>query len=224
MPARSRARASSAVATFTATLSAATAYPVTFRYSTQNGTASAGIDYTATSGTYTLGAGQVTASLSVPVLATTVASASKYFYLDLSSPMNATLGVSQGLGTILNSNHTAYITVDDTSVTASTTTAGTMNFAVRLLSPATFPVTLDYATNDGSATALAGDYTTTDGTLTFVPGTTSQTVSVPISTRTVHRAHQVLRPEPRERVGRARPSNAPRVTATSVGRTPPTTS
>ena len=173
----------SAVATFTATLSAATAYPVTFRYSTQNGTASAGIDYTATSGTYTLGAGQVTASLSVPVLATTVASASKYFYLDLSSPMNATLGVSQGLGTILNSNHTAYITVDDTSVTASTTTAGTMNFAVRLLSPATFPVTLDYATNDGSATALAGDYTTTDGTLTFAPGTTSQTVSVPISTQ-----------------------------------------
>ena len=68
-------------------------------------------------------------------------------------------------------------------MTASTTTAGTMNFAVRLLSPATFPVTVDYVTNDGSATALAGDYTTTDGTLTFAPGTTSQTVSVPISTQ-----------------------------------------
>ena len=171
---------SAATATFTATLSTASANPVTFRYYTSDGSARAGFNYTATSGTVTLAPGQVTASLAVPVLATSVYSGSEYFYMTISSVTNATLGTNQGVGTILNSNHTAYVTVDDTAVTASTTSTGTMNFPVRLLSPSTFPVTVDYSTGDGSATAGAGNYSPTAGTLTFAPGTTLETVPVTI--------------------------------------------
>ncbi len=169
-----------ATATFTATLSTASANPVTFRYSTSDGSARAGFDYTATSGTVTMAPGQVTASLTVPILATSVYSASKYFYMNTSTATNATLGTDQGVGTILNSNHTAWVTVDDTAATASTTSTGTVNFPVRLLSPSTFPVTVDYSTSDGSATSAAGNYAPVAGTVTFAPGTTLQTVPVTI--------------------------------------------
>jgi hypothetical protein len=173
----------SAVATFTATLSAASANPVTFHYGTSDGSARAGFDYTAKSGVVTLAPGQVTASIPVPVLATSVASASRYFYVSLGTVVNATLGNGQGVGTILNSNHTAYVTVDDTATTASTSVTGTINFTVRLTSAATFPVTVDYGTSDGSATAAANDYVPAFGTLTFAPGITVQTVPVSIGTQ-----------------------------------------
>jgi sugar lactone lactonase YvrE len=54
-------------------------------------------------------------------------------------------------------------------------------FTVSLDSASASPVTVNYATADG--TAVAGtDYTQTSGTLTFAPGVTSQTVTVPITT------------------------------------------
>src|SRR5262249_36515762 len=40
------------------------------------------------------------------------------------------------------------------------------------------PVTVQYATADGSATVADGDYTPVSGTLTFAPGQTQQTVTV----------------------------------------------
>jgi hypothetical protein len=65
------------------------------------------------------------------------------------------------------------------SVTASTTGTATGNFMVNLSSASTSPVTVQYATADG--TAIAGtDYTAASGTLTFAPGTTTETVPVTI--------------------------------------------
>ena len=52
-----------------------------------------------------------------------------------------------------------------------------LDFAVTLSRAASGPVTVDYATADGTAAAGA-DYTATSGTLTFAPGETEKTVSV----------------------------------------------
>ena len=52
-------------------------------------------------------------------------------------------------------------------------------FAVTLSRGAAAPVTVAYATADGTATAGA-DYTSTSGTLTFDPGETTKTVDVPV--------------------------------------------
>ena len=53
------------------------------------------------------------------------------------------------------------------------------DFAVTLNGRADGPVTVDYATADGTAQAGA-DYTATSGTLTFTPGRTALTVAVPV--------------------------------------------
>ena len=58
-------------------------------------------------------------------------------------------------------------------------TGATVDFTVTLSRAASRPVTVDYATSDGTATAGA-DYTATSGTLTFAAGASSQTVSVPV--------------------------------------------
>ncbi len=57
--------------------------------------------------------------------------------------------------------------------------AGPATITVTLSAASSFTVTTDYATSDGTATAVS-DYTAVSGTLTFAPGLTSQTFSVPI--------------------------------------------
>src|SRR5262249_25626487 len=50
-------------------------------------------------------------------------------------------------------------------------------FTVALSAASTLPVTVSYATADGTATA-GGDYQSASGTLTFAPGETNKTISV----------------------------------------------
>ena len=60
----------------------------------------------------------------------------------------------------------------------------TVDFSVQLHPAASSTVTVDYRTEDNTATAPA-DYQSTSGTLTFAPGETEKTVSVPIVDDTV---------------------------------------
>src|SRR5262249_20925340 len=54
-------------------------------------------------------------------------------------------------------------------------------FTVTLSAASALPVSVQYATADGSATAVSGDYQTAAGTLTFAPGQTSKRVTVVIN-------------------------------------------
>ena len=56
---------------------------------------------------------------------------------------------------------------------------GTLKFAIELARASQSPVTVDYATADGTATA-GEDYTAKRGTVTFAPGRTRKTVQVPV--------------------------------------------
>ncbi|WP_138988724.1 retention module-containing protein, partial [Neptunomonas concharum] len=69
------------------------------------------------------------------------------------------------------------ISVNDVTVNED---AGSMTFTVTLSNPSTSPVTVDYATQDGTATA-GFDYGAVSGTLTFAPGVTSLTVTIPVA-------------------------------------------
>ncbi|WP_246755929.1 DUF4082 domain-containing protein [Bradyrhizobium neotropicale] len=64
----------------------------TIQFVTSNGSAIAGSDYTASSGTVTFAAGQATQTISVPIINDTAAETDESFSVTLSNPTGATLG------------------------------------------------------------------------------------------------------------------------------------
>ena len=88
---------------FVVSLSAAAQSATTVSYATANGTATAGSDYLAASGTVAFRAGQRTATIVVTIKGDTASESNETFTVTLSSPVNCTLGTSiTATGTILN--------------------------------------------------------------------------------------------------------------------------
>ena len=87
---------------FSVTLSHASSRTVTVSYATQDGTATAGPDYTATSATLTFNAGDLSQTVEVTVLTDSEDEGQETLTLTLSNPSQATLGDGTGTGTIEN--------------------------------------------------------------------------------------------------------------------------
>jgi hypothetical protein len=175
--------------TFDVTLSAATNKTVTVQYATSNGTASAGSDYIAKSGTLTFAPGSTAPqTISIAVIGDTTSELDETFFVDLSSPTNATIGDPRGIAIIEN---------DDAPATG--TNAFNINDVTRNegdtgnapATPFTFTVTLgrgplagqiatvNYHVAEGTA-AVGSDYVFANGTLTFEANQTAQTITVPV--------------------------------------------
>jgi large repetitive protein len=157
---------------------------VTVSYATADGTATAGSDYTATAGTLTFAPGVTSQTLTVAVLGDTRNEANETFFMNLSTPSNATIADGQGQGTILNDDSLPTLSINNVTVTEGNTGTTPAVFTVTLSAASSQTVTVNYATADGKATA-GSDYTATAGTLTFTPGTTSQTITVAVLGDTV---------------------------------------
>jgi hypothetical protein len=89
-------------AVFTVSLSAVSGRTTTVSFATTDGTANAGSDYLAASGTLSFPPGTTTQTIMVSVLGDVMPEPTEYFFVDLSSPTNATLADSRGQGTIVN--------------------------------------------------------------------------------------------------------------------------
>jgi sugar lactone lactonase YvrE len=90
-------------------------------------------------------------------------------------------GLSIPIGLARDAAGNLYVSDRDTANVTRFAPASQASFVVTLDAVSTSPVSVDYATANG--TAVAGtDYTTTAGTLVFAPGVTAQTVNVPITT------------------------------------------
>ncbi len=89
-------------ATFTVSLAKASPLRVSVAYATADGTATAGTDYTATSGTLVFAPGQTTKTVAVPILGDTAYEPDETFTLTLSNPVNGTLGTATATGAITN--------------------------------------------------------------------------------------------------------------------------
>ena len=96
--------AAGAVLAFTVTLSRSTGEDVTVDYATSDGTAEAGADYTATSGTLTISAGSSSGTIEVPVLDDAHDDDDETLTLTLSNPTNAVLDDATATGTIDNND------------------------------------------------------------------------------------------------------------------------
>ena len=89
---------------FTVSLSRATRAAVTVAYATADGTATAGSDYTATSGTLTFAAGETEQTVSVPVLDDAHDEGEETLTLRLSAATGAVLADGEATGTIKNTD------------------------------------------------------------------------------------------------------------------------
>ena len=157
----------------TLTLSAASELPVTVDWTTQNGSAVAGDDYSADNGSVSFAAGSTSQTVSIHIMSDDIDETDETFTIALSNPVNANLSDNSSTVTITDDD-TLAITISDNSTTEDNTTIQTI---VSLSNPSSSVITVDYATQDTSAAAGA-DYTAASNTLSFAPGVTSQSVSV----------------------------------------------
>ena len=187
-------------AEFRVTLSNPAKMPVTVNYGTADGTAQAGTDYIAVNGVITFAPGELEHVIRVPILNDDVYEGAESFSVLLSEPVNALVSVPKTTATILDDgtgpvpsgiapdDDRPHAAINDVVVNEA---AGTATFTVTLAGTATTPITIDYATAEG--TAKAGlDYAAVAGTLTFAPGETSKTISVPILNDNVYEGSEAF--------------------------------
>ena len=161
---------------------------ISVAYDTANGTAAAGTDYTASSGTLQWADGDTSSkTFSVAISDTTAYSGSKTFTVALSSPSAGATINSPGSATVTISGDSSPA-AGSLSLSASSDTvaqnAGSMTVTVDRTGGSSGAVSVTYATANG--TAVAGtDYSAARGTLQWTDGdSASKTFSVPVSNAT----------------------------------------
>jgi hypothetical protein len=166
-------------ARFTVSLSIPSARPVTVGYATANGIAAAGADYQSAAGTLTFAPGETTKTITVPVYGDRLGEPDETFVVNLSNPTNSYAADGQAVGTILDDE--PHISINDVAKAEGRKGRTTLfTFTVTLSAAYDKPVTMSFATSDGSARAYSGDYVAKSGTLTFAPGETTKTVTVEV--------------------------------------------
>jgi hypothetical protein len=165
-------------ATFTVTLSAASALPVTAAYATADSSAAANGDYQATSGTMTFAPGQTSKTITVQVKGDQAPESDETFLVNLSNASGANIVDGQGVGTIVDDD--PRISISD--VTKNEGNSGTTRFVftVSLSAASDERVTVHYATANGSARKNDNDYVAKSGKLTFRPGETTKTITISV--------------------------------------------
>jgi hypothetical protein len=168
-------------ATFTVSLGMASTSTVKVQYATHDKTATvANGDYVATSGTLTFAPGQVAQTVTVTINSFASGGVSKYFYLNLSRPVNAVVNNPAGKCNLVGRIGGYFGYVENESIIQNSTSSALVQVPVLLSSPVNTGqiVTVNVSTMDG--TAVAGtDYVAVPSTqLTFAEG--QQTILVPI--------------------------------------------
>ncbi len=172
--------AGAVAATFTIALSEPCTQPITVAYATGNGTAAAGSDFQAASGTLTFAPGETSKSITVLVNGDRLAEANETFSVNLSSPTNATIADGQGVGTIVDDE--PRISIGDVSKKEGKKNQTTLfTFTVTLLAAYDQPVTVSYRTVNGTAKSSDQDFVAKTGTLTFAPGETTKTITIVVN-------------------------------------------
>jgi hypothetical protein len=177
-------------AVFTVTLSPASGQSVTVNAATADGTATAPTDYTAVNTPLTFAPGETSKTFTVPVNGDTVGELNETFFVNLTTPVNATITDAQGVGTI--NDEEPFVSVQFGQATFSVNEGCTAaNVTVTRTGNTSVPATINYATSDGSASARS-DYTAAFGTLEFAAGETGKTIKVLISEDSIAEGTETL--------------------------------
>ncbi|MFN6482142.1 MULTISPECIES: Calx-beta domain-containing protein [unclassified Nostoc] len=124
---------------YTVSLSQASNTTVTVQYATANGTATAGLDYTSTTGTLTFNPGNTSKIINIPILNDSLNEANETFTLTLTSPTNASLSTTKTVTTTITDTLTASVTtilptnVENLTLTGTSAINGTGNAGNNIL-------------------------------------------------------------------------------------------
>ncbi|MDM3863115.1 MAG: Calx-beta domain-containing protein, partial [Aphanizomenon gracile PMC644.10] len=199
-------------ATFIVTRTGTATNTITVNYSTANNTATAGNDYTDTSGTLTFATNETTKTITVPIIGDTTFESDETFFVNLTNPSNATITDAQGIGTITNDddNNDDDLSIEDLTITEGNSGTKNATFIVTRTGTATNTITVNYSTANDTATA-GNDYADTSGTLTFATNETTKTITVPIISDTTFESDETFF------VNLSSPSNATITDAQGIG-------
>jgi hypothetical protein len=181
--------AGAGTAVFDIVLDKATSAPFSVTYSTRNGTALAGSDYTAASGSLSFAAGETVKQVVVTLPPRGAAESAEMFDLVLGSLSGSGAGVvriADGSGeAIIGRNGQTPVATPTVSVSNPVLgeADGYVDFVVSLSAPGLQQVSVEYSTRGVYADYGYPDYDFefASGTLVFAPGVTTQTVRVAIN-------------------------------------------
>ena len=173
---------------FTVITSQTSISPITVTYTTADGTATAGTDYTATAATLTIPAGAASLAVVVPVTHDALVEPNETVVFNLTASTVATLADTQGVGTIV-ADDGLLVSIGDKTSTEGNSGTTPITFKVTLNSAPAGAVSVDWATADGTATAPS-DYVTANGTVTFAAGEVLKTVTVQIAGDAVQESYE----------------------------------
>lgn len=182
-------------ATITVTRTGGYYGPVSVHYSTSDGSATAGSDYTAVSGTLSFAHGETSKSFSVPILTDSlVDEGNETVNLTLSNvsgdvtlgtPSSATLTIADNAPAQLQFSSSSYSVAENVS-------GGTYNITVTRTGSSSGTVRVSYAVTGGTATGGGTDYTLAGGTLIFGDGETIKTITVTINDDLLYEGNETV--------------------------------
>ncbi|MEO8290717.1 MAG: Calx-beta domain-containing protein, partial [Gaiellaceae bacterium] len=179
-------------AQFTVSLSQTSSQPVSFTYSTANGTATSGPDYAAATDV-AVEIPAMTPSIVVTILVNgdLLDEINETFTVNITSATNATVADNQATGTITDNDPEPTLRIKDARIVEGNRGRKAIRFAVVLSAPSGKTVTVRYRTANGTA-RTPGDYTAKTATLTFVPGQTRLTATVFVRGDTRNEANEAF--------------------------------
>ena len=150
---------------------------ITVSFATASGSATAGTDYVATSGVVTFNPGETLKTIPVQVNGDNIDEINETIPVNLTSPVNATLGTAQGT-VLIQDDDGPTLSIGDVSVTEGNSGFTNAVFTVTLSSASVQDITVNFSTADG--TAFSGvDFQRIFSNTLFIPaGATSATLTV----------------------------------------------
>lgn len=152
---------------------------ITVSYATSNGSAAAGSDYLASTGSVVFGPSETQKLISITILNDDLIENGENFFVSLTNATNASISGAPATVTIADDDSpTASIGFSASSYNVDEG-AGSVTLTVTRSGGRSFAATVNYATADGSAKAGV-NYATSNGRVNFLPGETTKTIQVPI--------------------------------------------
>ncbi len=153
--------------------------PVTVAFVTRDASATAGEDYRATAGTVILEPGSTLVTIAIDVFGDTIFEDDETFDVVLTGTDGTVIDDAEGK--IIDDDQRPVLAIGSVGILEGDSGTTGAVFNVTLSGEADLPVSVSYATRDGTATAASGDYRGTEGTLTFAAGETLRRVTVEVN-------------------------------------------